>query len=397
MTLPRVAAYVGFLGEASEDELDTLSRVHGVDHFMTYVAEHLSVAVMVVFLGSALDHTMWEASVATLREQVSFTIQQTIQSLLAVLCDAVCATDGDFLLTEPCLALANLLGRQPPGNSYEGHSFFDFVEDDDRSRVRDHFANALALGTAQSINTKVIDGRGRTLDMHLYCVAFDDIHSRRCYIIGVKEGEGARGDTLPQRGVTEMFEAFRSARRQRDAEASEGMLSVDSSSRTSTASARSEEAPEAYIDICTMHLVTWNAAFTMFTGPEEEGRGAFEDWLLAPQSQQVTKVLREMCGKFLAAEGGETQVETGCSLVPLGRLVLQPPPAKRAGIKYHAEVYVDLQSLQGQSHRSKDCFVRLKFGRVLTIADHRRTKSPVRSGHVSISSGGAESSARLSL
>eukprot|EP00929_Paragymnodinium_shiwhaense_P107124 TRINITY_DN7318_c0_g2_i1.p1 TRINITY_DN7318_c0_g2~~TRINITY_DN7318_c0_g2_i1.p1 ORF type:complete len:613 (+),score=71.47 TRINITY_DN7318_c0_g2_i1:108-1946(+) len=391
--ITRVAVYVSLLHKSSDDELHMLAQWHGEDHLMMYVSEHLSVAVMTVFLGSALDHAMWEASMASLREQVSSTIQETIRSLLAVLCDAVCSTDEQFLLTEPCLALSNLLGLQGPGNSYEGHSILDFVEGSDRRRVQSHFANAaLALGTAQSINTKLVDGKGRSLDMHLYCVAFDDIHGRRCYVIGVKEGEGARGDTVPDRGVTEMFEEFRSSRRQREAEASEGALSIDDSSRSTSSSVLTEDVPEAYIDICSMTLVTWNAAFTMFTGPEEEGRGAFEEWLIAPQAQQVPSILRKICAKFLAEPSG-AQMEVP-SLVPLGKLLLQPPLAKRAGIKYSADVFVDLQSLRGQSISSDACFVRLKFSSVFTRAENRRTKSPGRSSTASCST---VPSARLAL
>eukprot|EP00929_Paragymnodinium_shiwhaense_P039848 TRINITY_DN20873_c0_g1_i2.p1 TRINITY_DN20873_c0_g1~~TRINITY_DN20873_c0_g1_i2.p1 ORF type:complete len:521 (+),score=81.47 TRINITY_DN20873_c0_g1_i2:127-1689(+) len=295
-SIVRVGMYNYFLGQSSEEELQELMSLHGQDHATRFVVEHVVTALAIVFLGSALDNAMLEAAMASLREQVTSQIQQIAQSLLAVLCDAVVSTDAEFLLTESCLSLANMLEWGTPGNCYEGQCFLDFVDKADRVRVQNHFTQALAsLGTAQSITTKLINGADRPVDMRLYCVAFDDLYGRRRNVIGIKELEGARGDVVPVRSSTAMYEAFQSNRSKTSkADISEDH-SVGSNPTSTLSNSELLQESEAFIDIKTASLVTWNPAFTMVTGPEQEAGCSFEDWLIEAQPGEVLKIMQVEC------------------------------------------------------------------------------------------------------
>eukprot|EP00929_Paragymnodinium_shiwhaense_P047765 TRINITY_DN24223_c0_g1_i3.p1 TRINITY_DN24223_c0_g1~~TRINITY_DN24223_c0_g1_i3.p1 ORF type:complete len:510 (+),score=45.84 TRINITY_DN24223_c0_g1_i3:94-1623(+) len=375
--LCRIGKYIAFLRSMSAVDREQISRLHGSDHLATYTLEHIAVVASTVFMASILEASMLEGALASLRERVWYQIQEVVQSLLAVLCDAVVCTDEDFLLTEPSLALANTLLRQPPGNSYEGHCFLEFVEESDRQRVHAHFANS-GLGTAQSIHTRVLDGNSNQIAVQLYCVPFQNIHGQRCHIIGMKEGDGATVDVVPAQPSRQLFDAYRCTRgrpRGPDALDEESSLvsSADSSStRWSSASANAQEEAVVYLHADSMEVITWNAAFTILSGPEQEQGFSFIDWLQPPQAQQVPRTIREACEKFMSDPNQSDQP----ALVPLGALVLQPPQAQRAGLKYTVETHLDLQPLTGKSSNHASSFVRLVLSDLKNVVKPKRAWSP---------------------
>eukprot|EP00929_Paragymnodinium_shiwhaense_P069694 TRINITY_DN3515_c0_g1_i1.p1 TRINITY_DN3515_c0_g1~~TRINITY_DN3515_c0_g1_i1.p1 ORF type:complete len:521 (+),score=93.18 TRINITY_DN3515_c0_g1_i1:124-1686(+) len=368
----RVGIYMMLLGEANDEELQRYASLLGEEHAVSYVFEHIAVSMACVFMASVLEHTLLEGALASLREQASYQVQKTVKSLLAVLCDAVVCTDENFVLTEPCFALANTLLRQTPGKSYEGDSFLDFLEESDRVRVQGHFAEA-SVGIAQSIISRMVDGNGAVLKMQLYCVPYD-IHGKRRHIIGVKEGDGSSpNDTMPLQPSRVLFEAYRSRRwRPRYGSAEASTAGSDSTTTSATSSVESKEDAEAYIRLSSMEVVTWNAAFTMLCGPEQEQGFLFTDWLVSRQAERFPRVVRRICEKFMNKQSDPEDP----TMIRLGTVTLQPPQAKLADLKYNVEVHLDMESLRGQSRSNGNACLRVKLCDLTNIVKPKRPRSP---------------------
>eukprot|EP00929_Paragymnodinium_shiwhaense_P069696 TRINITY_DN3515_c0_g1_i3.p1 TRINITY_DN3515_c0_g1~~TRINITY_DN3515_c0_g1_i3.p1 ORF type:complete len:663 (+),score=94.56 TRINITY_DN3515_c0_g1_i3:146-2134(+) len=420
----RVGIYMMLLGEANDEELQRYASLLGEEHAVSYVFEHIAVSMACVFMASVLEHTLLEGALASLREQASYQVQKTVKSLLAVLCDAVVCTDENFVLTEPCFALANTLLRQTPGKSYEGDSFLDFLEESDRVRVQGHFAEA-SVGIAQSIISRMVDGNGAVLKMQLYCVPYDihrvvqhdclepvcvwlevfatkainhnrsfealqrysspsaiklsdlvtpAIHGKRRHIIGVKEGDGSSpNDTMPLQPSRVLFEAYRSRRwRPRYGSAEASTAGSDSTTTSATSSVESKEDAEAYIRLSSMEVVTWNAAFTMLCGPEQEQGFLFTDWLVSRQAERFPRVVRRICEKFMNKQSDPEDP----TMIRLGTVTLQPPQAKLADLKYNVEVHLDMESLRGQSRSNGNACLRVKLCDLTNIVKPKRPRSP---------------------
>eukprot|EP00929_Paragymnodinium_shiwhaense_P091344 TRINITY_DN51332_c0_g1_i1.p1 TRINITY_DN51332_c0_g1~~TRINITY_DN51332_c0_g1_i1.p1 ORF type:complete len:638 (+),score=79.40 TRINITY_DN51332_c0_g1_i1:91-2004(+) len=385
--LLRYYLYTSLLAMADSEQQEYLASLYGADHTRHYMAGHAIAGGVTILVGSTLERSILEGAMGSLRERISAQIKDLVQQLLAALCDSVVRTDGDFALLDPSLSLASLLLRQPPGKTYKGHSFLDFVDEPERSRVRNHFVRSLgALGVTQSIHTRLVDGNGLKCNVQLYRIAFQDIHGRSCNIIGIRDEGGSRLDGVSVQSVTEKFEAYRSKERKRssrcESKSSASSSSCSSSTVESTESSTSAplssmsttndgDVAEAYLDIQEMTVVTWNPAFSMFCGPEQEPCVPLHEWLLPPQTEKVPQAIRRLCQSFLAEENREGRGR----LVQFGRLVLQPPHAQRAGVKYQVQLYVDTRSLAIQSQSNAACFVRLEF-KDIAVADMRRPRPP---------------------
>eukprot|EP00929_Paragymnodinium_shiwhaense_P021223 TRINITY_DN13904_c0_g1_i1.p1 TRINITY_DN13904_c0_g1~~TRINITY_DN13904_c0_g1_i1.p1 ORF type:complete len:490 (+),score=37.66 TRINITY_DN13904_c0_g1_i1:71-1540(+) len=179
--------YLSFLGEITDAEAELVHARYGPpSRFIVFYI--LAVGLMTWLLTILV--TGWAINVERSKFQLRAALMReaTTKSLQAVVCDAVVTVTERLVLNEPSTHLGHFLVRPPPNGSYEGASFLDFVQEEDRERVGQQItSSSVGPGTALSISTKLIDGNNAPVNVQMYCVSFTDCDDRRGFCIGILE------------------------------------------------------------------------------------------------------------------------------------------------------------------------------------------------------------------
>eukprot|EP00929_Paragymnodinium_shiwhaense_P080358 TRINITY_DN41904_c0_g1_i1.p1 TRINITY_DN41904_c0_g1~~TRINITY_DN41904_c0_g1_i1.p1 ORF type:complete len:842 (-),score=69.67 TRINITY_DN41904_c0_g1_i1:98-2623(-) len=288
---------------------------------------------------------------ANLKAKASTTNEATINSMLVVLCDVVVTLGDDLTFSGASIQMAQFLLRQPLNNSYDGVSFLDLVDEEDRPRVREQITSSLiGHGTTLSLSTRLLDGHGSYVMVQMYCTCFLDIYDCRAYVIGILEirdsEHSRRQDTNALQFPGLEHDALNGVR------GSGALHSVSEADSFRTADASSAEAVplvtenaklEIWIDIADERLPVVETSVLMraITGPSSDDSVSFLGWLRSSKADAVVNLLAEAFYRFSA------NPVDAFATAELGKIALRPPHAMRAGLEYVADVTADLaNSLQ---------------------------------------------------
>eukprot|EP00929_Paragymnodinium_shiwhaense_P021227 TRINITY_DN13904_c0_g2_i1.p1 TRINITY_DN13904_c0_g2~~TRINITY_DN13904_c0_g2_i1.p1 ORF type:complete len:663 (+),score=69.97 TRINITY_DN13904_c0_g2_i1:86-1990(+) len=297
-----------------------------------------------------------------LHARAALTRETTTKSLQAVVCDAVVNVSEALVLNEPSTQLGHFLVRPPPDGSFEGASFLDFVQEEDRDRVRQQItSSAVGPGTTLSISTKLIDGSAALVKVQMYCVSFIDCEDRRGYCIGILEIKDASGS--PACRVDNCItmlppEAPHGAGGPAvlDAEVLRSVSEVPPATTDGSAeSVTSAVVPlvtdvfvfKACVDVsdAKLRILSTSPSMPMLVGPLEAGRSTLFDWFQHEEATFVVNLIAEAIQRYVVGErAAELAVAT------IGRVHLQPRHTVRAGVQYVADMSVDLtNSMDGST------------------------------------------------
>eukprot|EP00929_Paragymnodinium_shiwhaense_P103138 TRINITY_DN6641_c0_g1_i8.p1 TRINITY_DN6641_c0_g1~~TRINITY_DN6641_c0_g1_i8.p1 ORF type:complete len:557 (-),score=63.95 TRINITY_DN6641_c0_g1_i8:730-2400(-) len=275
---------------------------------------------------------------STLEAKKSSTSEETVKSILVVMCDSVVTVDNDLVLDRPSSGFAHFLLRRPPNNSYQGVSLLDFIGTNDRQRIQEQLtASSMTPGMALSLTTTLIDGSGAALNVQMYCTCFIDIHGDRAYVIGILEVkdpsyEIGRGDRFAL--GDDCIEGLQTLR---------GMGALHAASepdRATNASVRSDDSAatllaidhdqyEAFIDLQgeKWPIIGTSLRMRQFSGPQSGRRVYFAEWLRDTDAAYIVARITEAFEQF--REDGSRY-----ELAHLGKVLFQPPHSKQeAGIE----------------------------------------------------------------
>eukprot|EP00929_Paragymnodinium_shiwhaense_P003958 TRINITY_DN10466_c1_g1_i8.p1 TRINITY_DN10466_c1_g1~~TRINITY_DN10466_c1_g1_i8.p1 ORF type:complete len:621 (-),score=54.70 TRINITY_DN10466_c1_g1_i8:174-2036(-) len=335
-----------FMSKMSVEEQTLMEYVHGLAFG---VALHEMAVLMFVCLSCSVVNTWtYEAARARMEAVASSASEETVRSLIAVICDAIVTLSKDMIMSSPCSSFAHFLLRKPPTGGYEGVSFLAFVEETSRERVEEQIASAaMGPGTAVSVSTKLVDGNQSLVKVTLYCVSFVDSDGCPACIIGVLEvkNEGfagdARPDTLEFAGLEDTLSALRGC----------GTLpSVSEADRDSAQSVDSAESAVVplivdgdanevafSIDIgdSTLPVQTMSLAASHMVGPLVAGSSSMLDWIRGKDASDFVELL------WLAYSDYSDEQSDKTVSVDLGKVSLQPLHARRAGLEYVGKASID--------------------------------------------------------
>eukprot|EP00929_Paragymnodinium_shiwhaense_P108886 TRINITY_DN75238_c0_g1_i1.p1 TRINITY_DN75238_c0_g1~~TRINITY_DN75238_c0_g1_i1.p1 ORF type:complete len:638 (+),score=65.53 TRINITY_DN75238_c0_g1_i1:100-2013(+) len=289
---------------------------------------------------------------ATLQAKTSSTSVETVNSLLAVLCDAVVTIDRGLIFRTPSSQIAHFLVRYPPNNSYVGVSFLDFVEEQDRDRIYQQITgSSTGHGTTLSLTTRLIDGNGSALNVQMYCTCFIDIDDSRAYSIGILEAKDMmmsqiRPDTLSHdMDIDGVANGHRGSgalnyTSETDGTSFQSLETDTESMAVPLALSMSNTQVELWIDIADPEIpvLSTSVLMTHIAGPSP--CGSFVKWL---PCSSVDKFIAKISAAFKAFVSSPV---TSPVEVDLGSIKLRPAHARRAGLEYKANAILDLSSIQ---------------------------------------------------
>eukprot|EP00929_Paragymnodinium_shiwhaense_P103137 TRINITY_DN6641_c0_g1_i7.p1 TRINITY_DN6641_c0_g1~~TRINITY_DN6641_c0_g1_i7.p1 ORF type:complete len:619 (-),score=50.73 TRINITY_DN6641_c0_g1_i7:412-2268(-) len=287
---------------------------------------------------------------ANLEAKKSSTSEETVKSILVVMCDAVVTVDGGLVLDKPNSDLAHFLVRHPPNNSYKGVSFQEFIGSSDRQRVQEQLTtSSLTPGKAISLTTNLIDGNGAALNVQMYCTCFIDIYGDRAYVIGILEVK----DPSYEIGRQDRFEVVGAEMLQDKDNTLQGLRgtgalhaasepdradtsSLPSGGSTVTLLTVDHNNFEVFLDLGApgWPIISTSLKMRQLSGPVT-GKRAFVEWLLGSE-------LADVCGRITEAFEQFRNHGATHEHASLGRFGFQPPHAKQAGLEFAATVDLDM-------------------------------------------------------
>eukprot|EP00929_Paragymnodinium_shiwhaense_P107054 TRINITY_DN73031_c0_g1_i2.p1 TRINITY_DN73031_c0_g1~~TRINITY_DN73031_c0_g1_i2.p1 ORF type:complete len:610 (+),score=40.21 TRINITY_DN73031_c0_g1_i2:80-1909(+) len=286
---------------------------------------------------------------ANLQAKTSSANEETVKSILNVMCDSVVTVDKDLVMNTPSSDFAHFLVRYPLNNSYQGVSFLAFVEQADRQRIHEQLTKSLVgPGTANSLSTSLVDGNGASLKVQMYCTCFIDVNGDRAYVIGIIEVRDradsiGRGDVLTAwedvdgalvgiRGTGELHPA---------SEPGASLQTAESGESAVTLVAVDHNEYEAFVDFATESwlVVATSLKMRQLSGPWCGKKRSFVDWL---PDFELTHTVATMTKAFENFRGGDP----AAAHTRLGRICFRPPHAAQAGLECVANVTMDLSDVQ---------------------------------------------------
>jgi len=116
----------------------------------------------------------------------------TLTSLLSVMCDTVVHLDNDYRITKPCPQLSVLLFRQISlAAADEGDvNFLSFMSEEDRQRFVDCISEEVVDGEripARTTLIRLVSANGVRVPLRIFCVGFTNMFGRQAYSIGIQE------------------------------------------------------------------------------------------------------------------------------------------------------------------------------------------------------------------
>eukprot|EP00929_Paragymnodinium_shiwhaense_P031064 TRINITY_DN17489_c0_g1_i2.p1 TRINITY_DN17489_c0_g1~~TRINITY_DN17489_c0_g1_i2.p1 ORF type:complete len:614 (-),score=54.69 TRINITY_DN17489_c0_g1_i2:437-2278(-) len=367
----KLRTYSGLFDALPDEEKDFVERLWG-NLSGAFGAEFCICSSL--WLAGTLVETWTLASVrATLQAKTASTSEETVKSMLVVMCDAVVTVDKDLILNKPSSDFAHFLIRRPLNNSYKGASLLDFVEHGDRRRIQQQLtSSAVGPGTAMSLLTTLIDGNGAPLKVQMYCTCFIDIFEDRAYVVGILEvKETADGFGRQELELAEAQDTLASLRdvgcsvhTPSETEGSVGRQSLESESSSITLVAVDHQQYEAFIDIADddWPILATSLKMRQLSGPQCSGGHTFAEWLNARDIELVERM----------TEAYE-QFREGSAIVQaeFGRIRFRPPHAIQAGLECVAKLTMDMTELAETGPKVPIC---LRF----TDVELRRAKKPPR-------------------
>eukprot|EP00929_Paragymnodinium_shiwhaense_P085489 TRINITY_DN45884_c0_g1_i3.p1 TRINITY_DN45884_c0_g1~~TRINITY_DN45884_c0_g1_i3.p1 ORF type:complete len:882 (-),score=77.10 TRINITY_DN45884_c0_g1_i3:425-3070(-) len=236
---------------------------------LTFAAAFEYASVRETVLSVAAEHAVAEATRGRL--------------VLDMLCDAV-VNLKDLIIAESCPKLQALLLMAPSATGIANRAFLDCVVADDRARVRTRLDTSAEMKESVFvIQTRLQSAGLGSVNVQLCVCGFDDVHGKRCHMIGVREEdmqEQGRLDSLP----SEMPPPLSIATPQVIGAASDRSIAARSIATTRT-SAQSEGASSS--------VVAFDA---VVESPEDEPENAASVWLdcSTPGKYTITRISKSM-------------------------------------------------------------------------------------------------------
>eukprot|EP00929_Paragymnodinium_shiwhaense_P076231 TRINITY_DN39151_c0_g1_i1.p1 TRINITY_DN39151_c0_g1~~TRINITY_DN39151_c0_g1_i1.p1 ORF type:complete len:630 (-),score=106.02 TRINITY_DN39151_c0_g1_i1:120-2009(-) len=305
-------------------------------------------------VGVAVIVDMWNYAAvrASLQAQMSSTGEKTVKSILVVLCDAVVTVDENLEFNSAATEIAQFLLRQPPNNSYQGVSFLELVEENDRDHIQQQISSSLiGHGTTLSLSARLLDGNGDLLSVQMYCTCFMDVDDCRAYVIGIlelKDGTGSktRMDTFPLQdasptagargsGALHMHISSREADR-------DSFVSMDSMGEAIVSLVNDEGEVEIWVDLADENMPIVDASYSVraLTGPESCIGASFLDWLRPSEAAFIVNRISDEFVSFVSNS------EIPSKSVILGKFHVQPGHARRAGLEYRLTMRMEMAHFQ---------------------------------------------------
>eukprot|EP00929_Paragymnodinium_shiwhaense_P082551 TRINITY_DN43535_c0_g1_i2.p1 TRINITY_DN43535_c0_g1~~TRINITY_DN43535_c0_g1_i2.p1 ORF type:complete len:628 (+),score=65.43 TRINITY_DN43535_c0_g1_i2:146-2029(+) len=370
MTLGLNIIYVGFRIYTYASLFDALSNLEK-DVVAPMWGNPSQLALMEVFVCasiwlSSIVVENWNQSTAraNLLAKTFAKGEETVKSMLVVMCDAVVSVDNHFVLNTPSSDFARFLLRCPPNNSYQGVSFLEFLEVSDRQRIQQQLtSSSVGAGTTLSLTATLLDGNGTALSAQMYCTCFIDVSDERAYVIGILEvrdhayGAGTErqdviievGDTDDNLQTLRGTGALRAALEPDRATCSSGQ-SADSGV---TLLAVDHSHCEAFIDMGSNKwpIVSTSLRMRQFSGPQGGVKQHFVEWL---RNDDFAFRMQEALDEFRADTSKRHEQ------VRLGEVAFQPPHARRAGLECEGHMVMDMAFIH-QSENASCVPVCLRF------------------------------------
>eukprot|EP00929_Paragymnodinium_shiwhaense_P000059 TRINITY_DN10018_c0_g1_i3.p1 TRINITY_DN10018_c0_g1~~TRINITY_DN10018_c0_g1_i3.p1 ORF type:complete len:622 (+),score=55.67 TRINITY_DN10018_c0_g1_i3:102-1967(+) len=371
--------------QASTEEARMVSEGNVVDLPMAIFRELFG--CMVLWLVSKCVWIGNDLSVrAELKAKQSSAGETTVNSILAVLCDAVVNVNKDLLFRTPALNLGQYFLQHPACLSHSGRALLDLVEERDRNRVREQIAVSLVGGgSTLSVATSLLHRNGSLVKVQMYCTCFLDINDERAYVIGILEMKDANHhNTLGRPDAIDMDspEDNLSTLRGRGAlhlAASEHdndtfMTGTSGSSTVSLPMIANEAELELWIDIGSemLTVVTASTAMRSITGPLPANSCSFLGFLSPSQAPDVVRRISEILETFAKHEAASRPT---APTVDVATLRLRTPHARRAGFEYKVDMSIDMSPLANWSPSDPHVLVCLRFRNVRVMNIRRGKKS----------------------
>eukprot|EP00929_Paragymnodinium_shiwhaense_P045254 TRINITY_DN23141_c0_g1_i3.p1 TRINITY_DN23141_c0_g1~~TRINITY_DN23141_c0_g1_i3.p1 ORF type:complete len:619 (-),score=95.04 TRINITY_DN23141_c0_g1_i3:309-2165(-) len=349
-------------------------------------------------VSTILDVWNYSSVRSGLRAKASSTSEQTVKSMLVVLCDAVVTVDERLEFDNAGTEIAQFLLRQPLNNSYQGMSFLDLVEEADRERVRQQITSTLiGHGTTLSVSARLVDGNGSLLTVQMYCTCFIDIDDCRAYIIGILElkdpTSNVRQDTISLENVNDSIKGARGSGTlhtsvEWDRDSFKSVMSVESALVPLVGE---EDELEIWIDLAaeTIPIVDVSRLVRTMTGPESCIGVSFLDWLKHAEAAEVVQRISDGFSEFMK------NPQEAVPLADLGEFHLRPPHAVRAGLEYVTKMRMDMTRLRENGTADGPMCVCLRPDDIAVQKLARQKRSAKPPGPSSVSSGSSASSAGL--
>eukprot|EP00929_Paragymnodinium_shiwhaense_P097932 TRINITY_DN5949_c0_g1_i1.p1 TRINITY_DN5949_c0_g1~~TRINITY_DN5949_c0_g1_i1.p1 ORF type:complete len:646 (-),score=74.01 TRINITY_DN5949_c0_g1_i1:126-2063(-) len=339
--------FATLFGVLSEEEQGFVALVWG--SLPVLISHEIFLCASTWCVSAIVESWNYAAVQANLQAAASSTGEDSVKSILVVMCDAVVHVDKDLLLTSPSMELASFLLRRPLTRTYEGGSLLQFVEEQDRDRIREQMTTSLiGHGTTLSLSTKLIDCNDSAIAVQMYCTCFIDVNDSRAYVIGILEVKESlfqpeRADDMSVgEDATDWLHSVRGS----------GSLRSAASEHTddafgSTGSAASVTLPlvmdnrnaELWVDLNDGKLSILDASTPMraMTGPIGFGTDSLLDWLPGYTSSVVIARIFHAMDVF-----GKDDT---ASRADLGDIHLRTPHAALAGLEYKANLTMDMTPL----------------------------------------------------
>eukprot|EP00929_Paragymnodinium_shiwhaense_P077702 TRINITY_DN40053_c0_g1_i3.p1 TRINITY_DN40053_c0_g1~~TRINITY_DN40053_c0_g1_i3.p1 ORF type:complete len:620 (+),score=49.86 TRINITY_DN40053_c0_g1_i3:48-1907(+) len=362
--LTKLWAYSALFSDMSSEEQEFVMRAWG--KLPLRVMEELLVCAMTWCVCTIVQTWNYSAVRANLHAAASSTGEEAVKAILVVMCDVVIHIDQDLRFTSPAIEIAQFLLRRPLNMSYQGAPFLEFMEEQDRDRVRYQLTHALiGHGTAQSISTKLIDGNGSAISVQIYCTCFIDVDDSRAYVIGILEVKEhtptvGRTDHMSVEGPTDWFDGVRGAGSLHAAASEHERDSFESAETRDSAMiplVTDNSKMQVWIDISDKALLVVDASTPMrsISGPICYGRTSFVDWLRPCDSSAVTRCIANALKTF-AHHNTLSKAKA-----VLGKVHLRTPHGELAGLEYFADMRIDMSSLLTSHEEDSHVAVCLEF------------------------------------
>eukprot|EP00929_Paragymnodinium_shiwhaense_P000062 TRINITY_DN10018_c0_g1_i6.p1 TRINITY_DN10018_c0_g1~~TRINITY_DN10018_c0_g1_i6.p1 ORF type:complete len:623 (+),score=54.32 TRINITY_DN10018_c0_g1_i6:102-1970(+) len=372
--------------QASTEEARMVSEGNVVDLPMAIFRELFG--CMVLWLVSKCVWIGNDLSVrAELKAKQSSAGETTVNSILAVLCDAVVNVNKDLLFRTPAANLGQYFLQHPACLSHSGRALLDLVEERDRNRVREQIAVSLVGGgSTLSVATSLLHRNGSLVKVQMYCTCFLEIDDERAYVIGILETKDAnhhntlgRPDAIDMDSPEESLSTFR-GRGALHLAASENdgdTFEAGTQSGTSTVSLpmiANESELELVIDLgpATLPILTASTAMKSITGPLPVGSCSFLGFLSPSQAPDVVRRISAILGEFAENQAAARPTEPTADVATI---FLRTPHARRAGFEYKVDMSIDMSALAAWSPDDPHVSVCLRFSNVRVMNIRRRRKN----------------------
>eukprot|EP00927_Polykrikos_kofoidii_P047959 TRINITY_DN42222_c0_g1_i1.p1 TRINITY_DN42222_c0_g1~~TRINITY_DN42222_c0_g1_i1.p1 ORF type:complete len:646 (-),score=99.73 TRINITY_DN42222_c0_g1_i1:41-1978(-) len=156
-----------------------------------YFFADVAILGCIIIVACFLEDSCFAEAASIVEMRVAADTEKTIRSLLRALSDAVVRVgpEPDLQILEASPHLGAVLLRNPV-RGFTGRSLLHLVDEHDRERLREHFADAAKNSgeqTARILHVKMVDGIGMRVGVQLFYATFTDLGGNRGSLVGVRE------------------------------------------------------------------------------------------------------------------------------------------------------------------------------------------------------------------